>query len=96
MNYSYVFNYGTNIIIGKDVKKVPNYLFYFLENAPTSVISKSVTTPTCGASTFNSNAYTAKLYVPSGAIADYKAAKVWKKFTKIEGIETNDAENVAD
>ena len=92
-----MFNYGTNIIIGKDVKKVPDYLFYSLKNAPTSVISKSVTPPTCGENSFNSNAYTtAKLYVPSGAIADYKAAKVWKKFTKIEGIETNDAENVAD
>ena len=78
-------SYNLNIIIGKDVKKVPDYLFYSLYR-PTSVISKSVTTPTCGASTFNSNAYTAKLYVPSGAIADYKAAKVWKKFTTIEGI----------
>ena len=85
-NSSYVFNYGTNIIIGKDVKKVPNYLFDKLSNAPTSLISKSVTPPTCGANSFNSNAYTAKLYVPSGAIADYKAAKVWKKFTTIEGI----------
>ena len=92
-----MFNYGTNIIIGKDVKKVPNYLFYSLENAPTSVISKSVTPPTCGENSFNSNAYTtAKLYVPSGAIADYKAADVWKSFTTIEGIETNDAVNVAD
>ena len=99
-NFSYnkeVFNYGTNIIIGKDVKKVPDYLFYSLKNAPTSVISKSITPPSCGKNTFKSSAYkTAKLYVPSGAIADYKAAKVWKKFTKIEGIETNDAENVAD
>ena len=83
---SYVFNSGTNIIIGKDVKKVPDYLFYYLENAPTSVISKSVTPPSCGENTFNSSAYPVKLYVPSGAIADYKAAKVWKKFTTIEGI----------
>ena len=94
-NYSYVFNYGTNIIFGKDVKKVPDYLFYSLYR-PTSVISKSATPPSCGENTFNSSAYPVKLYVPSGAIADYKAAKVWKKFTKIEGIETNDAENVAD
>ena len=95
-NNSYVFNYGTNIIIGKDVKNVPNYLFYYLDYAPTSVISKSVTPPTCGANSFSSNAYTAKLYVPSGAIADYKAANVWKNFTTIEGIGTNDAVNVAD
>ena len=98
-NNSRVFNYGPNIIIGKDVKKVPDYLFYYLENAPTSVISKSVTPPTCGASSFNFNAYKAKLYVPSvpsGAINDYKAANVWKKFTTIEGIGTNDAVNVAD
>ena len=93
-NYS-VFSYGTNIIIGKDVKKVPNYLFYGLDKAPTSVISKSVTPPTCGANTFNSKAYTATLYVPSTSIYDYMAAYVWIHFTTIE-IETNDAENVAD
>ena len=94
---SYVFNYGTNIIIGKDVKKVPDYLFYYLGNAPTSVISKSVTPPSCGENTFNSNAYTtAKLYVPSGAIAVYEDANVWENFTTIEGIGTNDAVNVAD
>ena len=90
-----VFSYGTNIIIGKDVKKVPNYLFYGLDNAPTSVISKSVTPPTCGANTFNSKAYTATLYVPSTSIYDYMAAAVWVNFTTIE-IEPNDAENVAD
>ena len=84
-NYSYVFNYGTNIIFGKDVKKVPDYLFYSLYR-PTSVISKSVTPPSCGENTFNSSAYPVKLYVPSGAIADYKAADVWKNFTTIEGI----------
>ena len=89
-------SYNLNIIIGKDVKKMPNHLFYYLGKASARVISQSVTPPTCGAYTFNDNAYTAKLYVPSGAIADYKAAKVWKKFTTIEGIETNDAENVAD
>ena len=78
-------SYNLNIIIGKDVKKVPDYLFYSLYR-PTSVISKSVTPPSCGENTFNSSAYPVKLYVPSGAIADYKAAKVWKKFTTIEGI----------
>ena len=90
--YSSVFTSGTNIIIGKDVKKVPNYLFDNLDNAPTSVISKSVTPPTCGANTFNSKAYTATLYVPSTSIYDYMAAYVWKNFTTIE----NDAENVPD
>ena len=94
-NNGSVFSSGTNIIIGKDVKKVPNYLFYGLDNAPTSVISKSVTPPTCGANTFNSKAYTATLYVLSPSIDDYMAADVWKNFTTIE-IETNDAENVAD
>ena len=90
---SYVFNSGTNIIIGKYVKKVPDYLFYSLTSAPTSVISKSVTPPSCGVNSFNSNAYTtAKLYVPSGA---YKAANVWNNFKTIE-IEPNDAENVAE
>ena len=77
------------------MKKVPNYLFYGLDNAPTSVISKSVTPPTCGANTFNSKAYTATLYVPSTSIYDYMAAAVWVNFTTIE-IEPNDAENVAD
>ena len=86
--YSYVFDYinrSQNIIIGKDVKKVPDYLFYSLYR-PTSVISKSATPPSCGENTFNSSAYPVKLYVPSGAIADYKAADVWKNFTTIEGI----------
>ena len=78
-------SYNLNIIIGKDVKKVPDYLFNSLYR-PTSVISKSATPPSCGENTFNSSAYPVKLYVPSGAIADYKAAKVWKKFTTIEGI----------
>ena len=96
--YSYVFDYinrSQNIIIGKYVKKVPNYLFYSLRNAPTSVISKSVTPPTCGENTFNFDPYTVKLYVPSGAIKVYENANVWTNFT-IEGIETNDAVNVAD
>ena len=99
--YSYVFDYinrSQNIIIGKYVKKVPDYLFYSLKNAPTSVISKSVTPPSCGANSFNSNAYTtAILYVPSEAIEDYKKEEnFWKKFTNIGGIGTNDAVNVAD
>ena len=92
---STVFTSGTNIIIGKDVKKVPNYLFYGLDNAPTSVISKSVTPPTCGANTFKAKAYTATLYVPSTSMYDYMEAAVWVNFTTIE-IEPNDAENVAD
>ena len=96
--YSYVFDYinrSQNIIIGKYVKKVPDYLFYSLNSAPTSVISKSVTPPTCGENTFNFDPYTVKLYVPSGAIKVYENANVWTNFT-IEGIGTNDAVNVAD
>ena len=81
---SYVFSlwsYDINIIIGKDVKKVPNYLFCSLDNAPVRVISQSVTPPTCGENTFNSKAYTAKLYVPSEAEYDYPSADVWRYFT---------------
>ena len=87
---SYVFGYiyrSQNIIIGKEVKKVPNYLFYSLGNAPTSVISQSVTPPACGENTFNSDAYTAKLYVPSDAVFSYQFADVWSKFSSINGLD---------
>ena len=76
-----LWSYDLNIIIGKDVKKVPNYLFYFLVNAPARVISQSVTPPTCGANTFNSSAYSAKLYVPSEAESVYFLEDVWCDFT---------------
>ena len=77
------YNYGnrTYIIIGKDVKKMPNNLFIYPELSPAHIISQSVTPPTCGENTFNSNAYSsAKLYVPSGAVSDYQFADIWSKF----------------
>ena len=84
-NSSKVFYSGTNIIIGKDVKKVPNNLFY---NTPKRVISQSVNPPACGENTFKSSAYTtAKLYVPSDAVFSYQFADVWSKFSSINGID---------
>ena len=81
----HVFTYGTNIIIGKDVKKVPNNLFY---NTPTRVISQSVNPPACGENTFKSSAYTAKLYVPSDdAVFIYQFADGWSKFSSINGLD---------
>ncbi|MDD6851218.1 MAG: leucine-rich repeat protein, partial [Bacteroidales bacterium] len=80
---SYVFDlwsYDLSIIIGKDVEKVPNYLFHSLHHAPTRVISQSVTPPTCGANTFNDKAKDVKLYVPSKAKPDYFMADVWDIF----------------
>ena len=76
-----------NIIIGKDVKKMPNYLFYSLGKAPARVISHSVNPPTCGENTFNSMAYSAKLYVPSEAVFSYQFADVWSKFVSINGLD---------
>ena len=75
-----------NIIIGKDVKKMPNYLFRYLDT-PARVISHLVTPPTCGENTFDSNAYTAKLYVPSEAVFSYQFADVWYKFSSINGLD---------
>ena len=80
----FIYIYGIqNIIIGKDVEKVPNYLFYYLDNAPTRVISQSVTPPTCGENTFNFDPYTVKLYVPNGAESNYPnpTAGWWRYFT---------------
>ena len=80
-DYYYIFSSCSNIIIGKDVKKVPNYLFY--KQKLERVVSHSVTPPTCGARTFGNDGYTASLYVPSEAYADYRAADVWSKFSNI-------------
>ncbi|MDD6131665.1 MAG: leucine-rich repeat protein, partial [Bacteroidales bacterium] len=74
-------SYNLNIIIGKDVEKVPNYLFYSLYYAPARVISQSVTPPICGAYTFNDKAKGKKLYVPNeDAKGDYYLADVWDIF----------------
>ncbi|MGN0206920.1 MAG: leucine-rich repeat protein, partial [Muribaculaceae bacterium] len=72
-----------SIIFGKDVKKLPNKLFISSGYAPARVISKSETPPTCDAKTFDSDAYTAKLYVPSEANTEYMVADVWEKFRNI-------------
>ena len=77
----YPFSDCSNIIIGKNVKRMPKYLFYY--SSPARVVSHSVTPPTCDSRTFGSGAYTASLYVPSIAKTDYSTAYGWKNFSNI-------------
>ena len=74
------------INIGKDVRKLPDNLFYGL-NEQQRIISHSVTPPTCNTNTFNSEAYSAKLYVPSEGVFGYQFADVWSKFSSINGLD---------
>ena len=81
----YVFQFWGSVIIGKDVKRVPDYLFY--KSYPLQVVSQSVTPPACGENAFSSDGYNGKLYVPSEGVFSYQFADGWSKFSSINGIE---------
>ena len=86
----------TQIIIGKDVKAIGDYMFYIIDsdNHVDSVLCFASNPPTISIYCFDtlSNSHktynNATLYVPEGSLDAYRTAEGWKEFVHIAAIES--------
>jgi len=83
-----------NITLGSSVAKIETYAFYNCKSLKV-IYSHAATPPICNNYAFDETIYSStSLYVPTGSLAAYQSADVWKEFLNINEFDPSGINNV--
>lgn len=83
-----------NITIGSSVTTIERSAFSYCKSIK-EIHTHATTPPNCNNKTFEENIYsTASLYVPTGSLAAYQSADVWKEFLNTKEFDPAGINNV--